>query len=215
MPAFSLDEVAVWIKNSHNRHSTAKNKQSFRAVVARRALCTIFIFSFLVFLVLSASIGCFCPQREIFSPWTASPLLFASSDRTDSISPRRHLSLQRFICLLLYCSYHTSWTGAGLHWRSVNLPSSFPTFSTFCGHSQPLSACSAPHTEVTVRTLADSACLKRLFRSCILGDFGLGMRRERLFSVTPLAEVGGELEAGGGCLASWQHSLWKAPCTWL
>lgn len=88
MPAFSLDEVAVWIKNSHNRHSTAKNKQSFRAVVARRALCTIFICSFLV---LSASIGCFCPQREIFSPWTASPLLFASSDRTDSISPRRHL----------------------------------------------------------------------------------------------------------------------------
>lgn len=39
------------------------------------------------------------------------------------------------------------------------------------------------HTDVTVRTLADSTCLKRLFKSCMLGDLGRGMRGDLFFSV--------------------------------
>lgn len=99
----------------------------------------------------------------------------------------------------------------------------FRRIVSVCFSAQQPSAFKVPaagpaHTEVTVRTLADSACLKRLFRSCMLGDFGRGMRGERLFSVTPLEEDEDEEVAGvagGCCLASWQHSLWKALCTWL
>lgn len=47
------------------------------------------------------------------------------------------------------------------------------------------------HTEVTVRTLADSTCLKRLFRSCMLGDLGRGMRGDLFFSVTDVAALTG------------------------
>lgn len=38
------------------------------------------------------------------------------------------------------------------------------------------------HTEVTVLTLADRACLNLLFRSCMLGDFGRGIREVLLLS---------------------------------
>lgn len=41
-------------------------------------------------------------------------------------------------------------------------------------------------TEVTVLTLADRACLNLLFRSCMLGDLGLGMREVLRFSGVPL-----------------------------
>lgn len=57
------------------------------------------------------------------------------------------------------------------------------------------------HTDVTVLTLADRACLNLLFRSCMLGDFGLGMREVLRFSGVLL----------GCCL--WLTSLqrtWKA-----
>lgn len=56
-------------------------------------------------------------------------------------------------------------------------------------------------TDVTVLTLADRACLNLLFRSCMLGDLGLGMREVLRFSGVLL----------GCCL--WLTSLqrtWKA-----
>lgn len=56
-------------------------------------------------------------------------------------------------------------------------------------------------TEVTVLTLAERACLNLLFRSCMLGDLGLGMREVLRFSGVLL----------GGCLwLTSLHSTWKA-----
>lgn len=56
-------------------------------------------------------------------------------------------------------------------------------------------------TEVTVLTLAERACLNLLFRSCMLGDLGLGMRDVLRFSGVLL----------GGCLwLTSLHSTWKA-----
>lgn len=37
-------------------------------------------------------------------------------------------------------------------------------------------------TDVAVLTFADKTCLKRLFKSCMFGDFGRGMREFFLFS---------------------------------
>lgn len=56
-------------------------------------------------------------------------------------------------------------------------------------------------TEVTVLTLAERACLNLLFRSCMLGDLGLGMREVLRFSGMLL----------GGCLwLTSLHRTWKA-----
>lgn len=56
-------------------------------------------------------------------------------------------------------------------------------------------------TEVTVLTLAERACLNLLFRSCMLGDLGLGMREVLRFSGVLL----------GGCLwLTSLHRTWKA-----
>lgn len=58
-----------------------------------------------------------------------------------------------------------------------------------------------PQTDVTVLTLADSACLNLLFRSCMLGDLGLGMREVLRFSGVP----------PGCCLGLTSlHRTWKA-----
>lgn len=80
-------------------------------------------------------------------------------------------------------------------------------YSTFL-HSGPLPGKTKPpwvllllQTEVTVLTLAERACLNLLFRSCMLGDLGLGMREVLRFSGVLL----------GCCL--WLTSLqrtWKA-----
>ncbi|KAK1796629.1 hypothetical protein P4O66_008931 [Electrophorus voltai] len=64
-----------------------------------------------------------------------------------------------------------------------------------------------PHTDVTVRTLAESTCLKRLFRSCMLGDLGLGIRGDLLFSGPAVAAGCGDSTQDGRCSASSLHSL--------
>lgn len=158
---------------------------------------------------------CVCVLKCLFFSWTdENPQCFSSH----MVGLRTGTCLRfypiTFICFLLHrITVHLtpaffSQTETRLQWRSINLLSLLlsSTFNTFCSHSGPLSA-SRPHTEVTVLTFAESACLNRLFRSCILGDFGLGMRGERLFSAAALAVVLEELETGGGCFASWQHSL--------
>lgn len=175
---------------------TAKNKQSFNTAVARRAL----IYSFCLiaeFVVQTASPGCSCVSSDVlFSP------------------PNR----RRTSSLLLFTHYQTGQTCAHLQ-AIVASPPAIQKLTLFIPHlpssGRPLQDVTGEifsilfcpfnafilsaldqllffppaHTEVTVLTLADSACLKRLFRSCMLGDFGLGMRGERLFSVAPLAEV--------------------------
>lgn len=69
-----------------------------------------------------------------------------------------------------------------LHWESLGLS---------CWEDQnPRDQVPLLQTEVTVLTLAERACLNLLFRSCMLGDLGLGMREVLRFSGVLL----------GGCL---------------
>lgn len=59
-----------------------------------------------------------------------------------------------------------------LHWKNLR-PSSREDQIPLSGLLQ---------TEVTVLTLAERACLNLLFRSCMFGDLGLGMREVLRFS---------------------------------
>lgn len=177
--------------------STAKNKQFFNTAVARRALNYSFCLKHRVCgsyslprLLLCGVLRCsFLPPEQKTNIYAAP--LHTLSDWTDLCPPAGHCRLPP--CNTEAHTVHPTpavlrQAATGHNWRNLLHPLlPLQCFHSFC--SGPASFSFPPHTDVTVLTLADSACLKRLFRSCMLGDFGLGMRGERLFSVAPLAEV--------------------------
>lgn len=73
---------------------------------------------------------------------------------------------------------------------AFNVPALGEPRALLLGRPNPRDQVPLLQTEVTVLTLAERACLNLLFRSCMLGDLGLGMREVLRFSGVLL----------GGCL---------------